>query len=120
MTASMTETIVVAILGSNALFGFITFLISRRDSKNAKIDKIAEQSELNRETLATVSYTLLADKLEHRIERGYATKAHRHEIKLLHDTYEKNGWNGDMDGLFDKFYALPFEPPKSDFRSRLP
>lgn len=40
MTTEMILTILGIVVGSNALFGFIQFLISRRDSKRKKIDAI--------------------------------------------------------------------------------
>lgn len=117
---SLTETIIIAVLGSNALFTFITFLISRNDGKDAKLQKIADQVQTNRETLSAFSYTLLADKLEHRIEKGYATKAHRREVKILFDSYRANGWNGDLEDLMEKFYDLPLEKPLSNINTLLP
>lgn len=36
-------TVVISILGSSAVFGFIQFLITRKDNKNSKLDKLSTQ-----------------------------------------------------------------------------
>lgn len=93
----MVATIVVAMLGSNALFGLITYLISRYFDRKDTI----------RQTLAAVAYTALSDKIEERLDSDYATPEQRRELDILYDAYKANGWNGDMDERIKKVYALP-------------
>lgn len=93
----MVTTIVVAMLGSNALFGLITYLISRYFDRKDTI----------RQTLAAVAYTALSDKIEERLDSDYATPEQRRELDILYDAYKANGWNGDMDERITKVYALP-------------
>ena len=93
----MVTTIVVAMLGSNALFGLITYLISRYFDRKDTI----------RQTLAAVAYTALSDKIEERLDSDYATPEQRRELDILDAAYKANGWNGDMDERIKKVYALP-------------
>lgn len=93
----MVATIVVAMLGSNALFGLISYLISRYFDRKDTI----------RQTLAAVAYTALSDKIEERLDSDYATPEQRRELDILYDAYKANGWNGDMAERIKKVYALP-------------
>lgn len=85
--------IVISVLGSNGLFTFIQYLLNRNST--AKM------------TLEAVSYTMLSEKLEIRLDAGYATPEQRKEIGILIKAYKKNGWNGDMDARIKRFYDLP-------------
>ena len=93
----MVSTIVVAILGSNALFGVIQYLVSR----------YFDRKDVIRQTLAAVAYTALSDKIEERLDEDYASPAQRKELDILYEAYKANGWNGDMDERIKKVYALP-------------
>lgn len=85
--------IVISVLGSNGLFTFIQYLLNRNST--AKM------------TLEAVSYTMLSEKLEIRLDAGYATPEQRKEMDILIRAYKKNGWNGDMDARIKRFYDLP-------------
>ena len=85
--------IAISVLGSNGLFTFIQYLINRNST--AKM------------TLEAVSYTMLSEKLEIRLDAGYATPEQRKEMEILIKAYKKNGWNGDMDARIKRFYDLP-------------
>ena len=93
----MVGTIVASIFGSNALFGLITYLISRYFDKKDKIQQ----------TLAAVAYSELSDKIETRLDAGYASPEQRKELDILYEAYKANGWNGDMEERMKKVYALP-------------
>lgn len=85
--------IIIAALGSNGLFTLITWLINRNSA--------------TRQTLEAVSYSMLSDRLETRLDSGYATPEQRKEMEILIEAYKKNGWNGDMDARIQRFYNLP-------------
>ena len=85
--------IVIAIFGSNGLFTLIQYLIGRNSSTT--------------QTLKAVSYSILSDKLEMRLDSGYATPEQRKEMEILIEAYQRNGWNGDMDARIQRFYNLP-------------
>lgn len=85
--------IIIAAFGSSGLFGFVQFLINR----NSAIKK----------TVEAVSYCMLSDRLENRLDSGYATPEQRKEMEILIDAYKANGWNGDMDARIRRFYELP-------------
>ena len=94
---SLSVTIVLAIISSNALFGFVQFIITH----------IVESKSLTRKTLGAVCYNQLADKIEKSLDRDYATPEQRRDVTVLYEAYKKNGWNGDMDSRMEKFYCLP-------------
>ena len=85
--------IVIAALGSNGLFTLITWILNR----NSAI----------KQTIEAVSYSTLSDKLEKRLDAGYATPEQRKEMEILIKAYKRNGWNGDMDARIQRFYNLP-------------
>lgn len=85
--------IIIAALGSNGLFTLITYIINRNSA--------------TRQTLEAVSYSMLSDRLETRLNLGYATPEQRKEMEILIEAYKKNGWNGDMDARIKRFYDLP-------------
>lgn len=60
MSASII-TIIVAVVGSNALFGFIQFLLNRRDKRKNITDKITDQlSRQEKDILRTQLLVLIA------------------------------------------------------------
>lgn len=85
--------IIIAALGSNGLFTLITWIINRNSA--------------TRQTLEAVSYSMLSEKLETRLDSGYATPEQRKEMEILIEAYKRNGWNGDMDARINRFYNLP-------------
>ena len=87
------KAIVIESLGSNGLFTLITWIINRNSA--------------TRQTLEAVSYSMLSDRLEARLDSGYATPEQRKEMEILINAYTKNGWNGEMDARIKRFYDLP-------------
>ena len=85
--------IIISVLGSNGLFTLIQYLINRNSTVKM--------------TLEAVSYSMLSDRLEARLDAGYATPEQRKEMEILIEAYKKNGWNGDMDARIQRFYNLP-------------
>ena len=90
---SVITAVIIASLGSSGLFGFIQFMINRRSALKMTVEAIA--------------YTMLSDRLEMRLDSGFATPEQRKEMEILIDAYKKNGWNGDMDARIHRFYELP-------------
>lgn len=93
MEMTTVTAIIIAALGSNGLFTFITWIINRNSA--------------TKQTLEAVSYSMLSDRLEARLDAGYATPEQRKEMEILIEAYKKNGWNGDMDARIQRFYNLP-------------
>ena len=66
MDWNMIITIAISIIGSSAVFGFVQFLITRRDAKKNKKNEILEElKKLN----------LRVDKLENKFDENNATNA---------------------------------------------
>lgn len=85
--------IIISVLGSNGLFTLIQYLINRNSTVKM--------------TMEAVSYSMLSDKLEARLDAGFATPEQRKEMEILISAYKRNGWNGDMDARIQRFYSLP-------------
>lgn len=92
--------IIIAALGSNGLFTLVTWIINRNSA--------------TRQTLEAVSYSMLSDKLETRLDAGFATPEQRKEMEILIEAYKRNGWNGDMDARIQRFYNLPTKKIKGE------
>lgn len=88
--------IIIAVLGSNGIFTLIQFLINR--------------NSVTHTTLEAVAYFMLSDRIEARLDAGYATPEQRKDVEILIEAYKKNGWNGDMDARIKRFYDLPTKP----------
>lgn len=85
------------IITSNAIVGLVQFGITRHFNNK----------DMTQKTLAAVTYSTLADKLERALDRGYATPEQRRDIQILYDCYKEHGWNGDMDSRMSKVHNLP-------------
>ena len=88
--------IIIAVLGSNGIFTLIQFLMNR--------------NSVTHTTIEAVSYFMLSDRIEARLDAGYATPEQRKDVEILIEAYKKNGWNGDMDARIKRFYDLPTKP----------
>lgn len=93
-----------AVVTSNAVVGLIQYLLTRHFNKK----------DMTQKTLAAVTYSTLADKLERALDRGYATPEQRRDIKVLYDCYKDHGWNGDMDARMNKVFNLPTKDLKKE------
>lgn len=87
------EAIIISVLGSNGLFTLIQYILNR--------------NSIVKKTMEAVSYSMLSDKLEIRLDAGFATPEQRKEMEILIKAYKTNGWNGDMDARIQRFYNLP-------------
>ena len=87
------EAIIIAVLGSNGLFTLIQYIMNRRS--------------VTRSTVEAVAYYMLSDRIEARLNEGYATPEQRKDVEVLIEAYQKNGWNGDMNARIKRFYDLP-------------
>ena len=56
-------TIILSILGSSAVFGFIQFLITRKDNKNEKFDKLSKDIKEVNDSVSKLS-TDMSEKMD--------------------------------------------------------
>jgi len=112
-------TLLVAIFSSNGLFSLIVLAINRHYSKKEQNEERWKRLE---QTLASVTYNQLSDKIEKLLDQGYATPDQRRELKISFDAYKANDWNGDMDERMEKVYSLPTKDLKAsrDIAVKLP
>ena len=90
-------TIIGYIVGSQALFSFLTVVVT----------KLLDRKSTTRKILAAVSYSELSEKIEQRLDEDFATPEQRREIDILYEAYKAAGWNGDMEARMKKVYDLP-------------
>ena len=102
--------IIISVLGSNGLFTLIQYLLNRNSTVKM--------------TMEAVSYTMLSDKLELRLDAGYATPEQRKEMEILIEAYKKNGSSGStiyrprnwsensprQEGRFTSFFITAKDP----------
>ena len=106
-------TIIGYIVGSQALFSFLTVVVT----------KLLDRKSTTRKILSAVSYSTLSDKIEQRLDEDFATPEQRREIDILFEAYKAAGWNGDMEERMKKVYALPTKDlrrEKKEIQMRLP
>lgn len=96
--------LLATVVTSNAVVGLVQYLLTRHFNKK----------DMTQKTLAAVTYSTLADKLERALDRGYATPEQRRDIKVLYDCYKEHGWNGDMDSRMNKVFNLPTKDLKRE------
>ncbi len=96
--------IILAVIGSNALFAFIQFLITRHDLKY----KTQTEAEINQSNmilgLGHDKILYLTDRI---IMRGCITMKERSNLKYLYEPYKKLGGNGDCEIGYEQCKKLP-------------
>lgn len=73
----------------------------------AAVQSHMEKKSITRQTMAVLTYSTLADKIEKLLDNGYAAPEQRKEIEQLYKLYKAHGWNGDMEARMEKVYDLP-------------
>lgn len=106
----MTE-IIIAVLGSQLIMWPLQFFVTRHYQRKDRQD---ERYDLVLKTLSVLTYNRLADKIEHLLNKGFATPDERRETELLHELYKEHGWNGDMDARMEKVHRLRTDRPEFD------
>ena len=84
--------IIAAVIGSNALFAFIQFLINRYDRKK---EKQSNETKGMRDMILGLGHDKLLYLTDKYAERGGITQKERRNLKYLYDPYIKLGGNGD-------------------------
>lgn len=92
-------------------------IMGRLDVLEETFKNHTESIALITDTLAATSYTILSQRLEHYLSKGYADAQDRREIEILRVAYKSHGWNGDMDARVEAFNKLPLAP-KFDYEER--
>lgn len=96
--------IIIAVIGSNALFAFIQFLITRHDLRH----KTQSEAEKNQSDmilgLGHDKILYLTDKI---MQRGCITLKERSNLRYLYEPYKKLGGNGDCEIGYEQCKKLP-------------
>lgn len=98
--------VILAIIGSNALFTFITFLINRYDNKKKdKNDELKRQSDM----LLGLGHDRIIYLGSKYIERKYITRNEYEDlVTYLYKPYKALGGNGTAEKLMSEIEALEF------------
>ena len=91
MESNILLAIVLAILGSSGVFAFIQFLISRRDTKDKKLDDITKDIKSLKDDIQEMKSQFSDDisKLDDKLERSQAIQA-RIRILRCNDELRQN------------------------------
>lgn len=98
------DQIVIAIVGSNALFTFIQFLITRHDRKKDPEAQI----------LLGIGHDRIVYLCRKAIQRGYTTTEEVDNITGIYEPYTKMGGNGSGKKVYTEYMKLPLKEEKED------
>lgn len=93
---SIVVPIIVALLGSSLWAGLIDYL-------KQKNNKLTNEQRM----LLGLGHSILYDRLELYIERGYITVEQLEDLEYLYDPYKKMGGNGTCERLYEEVCKLP-------------
>lgn len=93
------DQIVIAIVGSNALFTFIQFLITRHDRKKDPEAKL----------LLGIAHDRIIYLCEKAMERGWTTSGEMDNISQIYMPYAEMGGNGTGKTMFERYKNLPIK-----------
>ena len=99
-----TTQILVAIIGSNALFTFVQFLITRHDNtKNA----LSQHEKAQNDMLIGLGHDKLLYLTDKFVQRGGITLKERRNLDYLYKPYHAAGGNGDCQIGYEACEKLP-------------
>ena len=96
--------LIAIVIGSNAFTAYVQHKLNKKGKSEQRMTVI-------KDTMAAVTYTMLANEIEKLLSKGFATSDERKAIGILYDAYKANGWNGDMESRMSKVYALRTDKP---------
>ena len=99
-----TTPIVVAVIGSNAIFAFIQFLITRHDNKKTVLSKHEQAQNDMIIGLGHDKLLYLTDKF---VQRGGVTLKERRNLDYIYKPYRAAGGNGDCQIGYEACEKLP-------------
>lgn len=104
MDIMSTTQILVAIIGSNALFTFVQFLITRHD--NAK-NALSQHEKAQNDMLIGLGHDKLLYLTDKFVQRGGITLKERRNLDYLYKPYHAAGGNGDCQIGYEACEKLP-------------
>ena len=96
--------IIAAVIGSNALFAFIQFLITRHDNKKNVLSKHEKAQNDMIVGLGHDKLLYLTDKF---VQRGGVTLKERRNLDYIYKPYREAGGNGDCQIGYEACGKLP-------------
>lgn len=99
-----TSQVIITIIGSNALFAFVQFLINRHDRKK---EKQSNETRGMRNMILGLGHDKLLYLTDKFAERGGITQKERRNLKYLYDPYIGLGGNGDCQIGYETCEKLP-------------
>lgn len=99
-----TSQVIITIIGSNALFAFVQFLINRHDRVK---EKQSNETRGMRNMILGLGHDKLLYLTDKFAERGGITQKERRNLKYLYDPYIGLGGNGDCQIGYETCEKLP-------------
>lgn len=100
----MDTSIIIAIIGSNALFEFIRFLINRFDNKKVIL---TEHEQAQNDMIIGLGHDKLLYLTDKFVQRGGITLKERRNLDYIYKPYHKAGGNGDCQIGYEACEKLP-------------
>lgn len=95
----MIERLILAVVGSNALFAFVRFLITRHDCKKDPETRL----------LLGIAHDRIVFLCTTAIDRGYTTTGEMDNIEQIYGPYSEMGGNGTGKEMFERYSNLPIK-----------
>lgn len=108
-----THEILMAIIGSNAFFAFIQFLINRHDTNKKRVSECEKNQSNMILGLGHDKILYLTDKI---MLRGCITLKELTNLKYLYEPYKKLGGNGDCETGYNACIKLPIVSDNEAYR----
>lgn len=99
-----TTPIVVAVIGSNAIFAFIQFLITRHDNKKTALSK---HEQVQNDMIIGLGHDKLLYLTDKFVQRGGVTLKERRNLDYIYKPYRAAGGNGDCQIGYEACEKLP-------------
>ena len=98
------STLVIAVIGSNAIFSFLQFLIARHD----------KNTEPETRLLLGIGHDRICYLCLKAIQRGYTTPDEIDNISQIYQPYTDLGGNGSGKEMYQRFLRLPIKEENHD------
>lgn len=99
-----TSQVIIAIIGSNALFEFIRFLINRFDRKKAVL---SDHEQAQNDMIIGLGHDKLLYLTDKFVQRGGITLKERRNLDYIYKPYRAAGGNGDCQIGYEACEKLP-------------
>lgn len=113
MTTGQIITMIVAVVGSQGIWNFISMIVSRRDAKKTmkseEIQALEEKDEKHEKALLAILHDRLYQSCKYFIHLKWITASALKNLEYIHDAYAGLGGNSTGTELFERCKKLPIK-----------